>query len=86
MQCFMKPPPEYIERNFFCRQEAILAAISEKDSHIALLEAAKTKKARDDIERLNNDKQRLNLRLKDLVSIESIVMLTQNERKTLLPY
>ena len=50
------------------RQEAILAAISEKDSHIALLEASKTKNARDDIEKLNCDKQRLNLRLKDLVS------------------
>lgn len=54
-----------------CRQEAILSAISEKDSHIALLETSKAKNSKEDIDRLNADKQRLNLRLKDLVSMTS---------------
>ena len=60
----------FVTLSYFClnRQEAILAAISEKDSHIALLEASKTKNSRDEIDKLNSDKQRLNLRLKDLVS------------------
>lgn len=46
-----------------------MAAISEKDTHIALLENSKAKNAREEIERLNADKQRLNQRLKDLVGV-----------------
>jgi len=66
----------YFTVNVFCRQEAILSAISEKDTHIALLEASKTKNARDDIEKLTCDKQRLNLKLKDLVRNNEILRLS----------
>ncbi|XP_067927845.1 ELKS/Rab6-interacting/CAST family member 1-like isoform X2 [Watersipora subatra] len=68
----------HMEELYEMKQEAILAAISEKDSHIALLEAAKTKNARDDIEKLNNDKQRLNLRLKDLTTQRMLLVVEQS--------
>jgi hypothetical protein len=54
----------------FCRQEAILAAISEKDAHIALLEMAPNKKTEniEEVEKLSREKLRLQQVLKDLVS------------------
>lgn len=51
------------------RQEAILAAISEKDAHIALLEMAPNKKTEniEEVEKLSREKMRLQQVLKDLV-------------------
>lgn len=55
---------------FAHRQEAILAAISEKDAHIALLEMAPNKKTEniEEVEKLTREKLRLQQVLKDLVS------------------
>jgi uncharacterized protein YfeS len=55
-----------------CRQEAILAAISEKDAHIALLEMAPNKKTEniEEVEKLSREKLRLQQMLKDLVSFK----------------
>jgi len=52
------------------RQEAILAAISEKDAHIAVLEMAPNKKTEniEEVEKLTKEKLRLQQVLKDLVS------------------
>ena len=52
------------------RQEAILAAISEKDAHVAVLEMAPNKKTEniEEVEKLTKEKQRLQQVLKDLVS------------------
>jgi hypothetical protein len=51
------------------RQEAILAAISEKDANIGLLEMCgqKTAKTEADVERLNKEKDKLQAQLKELV-------------------
>ena len=51
------------------RQEAILAAISEKDAHIAVLEMAPNKKTEniEEVEKLTREKLRLQQVLKDLV-------------------
>jgi len=51
------------------RQEAILAAISEKDAHIALLEMAPNKKVEniEEVGKLSREKLRLQQVLKDLV-------------------
>lgn len=59
-----------IWQNLFSRQEAIVAAISEKDAHIALLEMAPGPKpvtTRDEVERLNKEKDKLQEQLKELV-------------------
>ena len=51
------------------RQEAILAAISEKDAHIAVLETSgTTKQNAPEVERLNKQKEKLQHQLKELVS------------------
>ena len=53
------------------RQEAIVAAISEKDAHIALLEMApgpKPTTTREEVDRLNKEKDKLQEQLKELVS------------------
>ncbi|KAF6017347.1 hypothetical protein EB796_024339 [Bugula neritina] len=68
----------HMEEAFEMKQEAILSAISEKDTHIALLEASKTKNARDDIEKLTCDKQRLNLKLKDLTTQRMLLVVKQS--------
>jgi len=54
----------------YARQEAILAAISEKDAHIAVLEMAPNKKTEniEEVEKLTKEKLRLQQVLKDLVS------------------
>ncbi len=54
----------------FFRQEAILAAISEKDAHLALLEMNGPKKPQvmDEIGRLNKEKDQLQMQLRDVVS------------------
>ena len=51
------------------RQEAILAAISEKDAHIALLEMAPNAKTEniEEVEKLTKDKITLQSQLKELV-------------------
>jgi len=51
------------------RQEAILAAISEKDAHVAVLEMAPNKKTEniEEVEKLTKEKLRLQQVLKDLV-------------------
>ena len=54
-----------------CRQEAVVAAISEKDAHIALLEMSpgpKPAASREEVTRLNKEKNRLQTQLKELVS------------------
>ncbi len=56
----------------FNRQEAILAAISEKDAHLALLEmngpGPKKPKVMEEIGRLNKEKDQLQIQLRDVVS------------------
>lgn len=63
-------PLKFIMDYFFGRQEAILAAISEKDAHIAVLETsgANTHKSTE-VKRLNKEKEKLQAQLKDLVSV-----------------
>ena len=58
------------------RQEAILAAISEKDAHIAVLEMAPNKKTEniEEVEKLTKEKLRLQQVLKDLVRQHSLYM------------
>lgn len=67
---------------FAHRQEAILAAISEKDAHIALLEMAPNKKTEniEEVEKLTREKLRLQQVLKDLVSAIASV------KNTLYPF
>lgn len=67
--CF---PPLYTNHhnNFYLtRQEALLAAISEKDANIALLElsASKKKKTQDEVMALKREKDRLVHQLKQQV-------------------
>lgn len=56
----------YCNVNLFDRQEALEAAISEKDAHLALLEVSgiRTEKQAIDVEQLKKDKKRLMERLK----------------------
>jgi len=58
------------------RQEAILAAISEKDAHIALLEMAPNKKTEniEEVDKLSREKLRLQQVLKDLVCVTLLVI------------
>ena len=58
------------------RQEAILAAISEKDAHVAVLEMAPNKKTEniEEVEKLTKEKLRLQQVLKDLVSRNTVVI------------
>jgi len=58
------------------RQEAILASISEKDAHIAVLEMAPNKKTEniEEVEKLTKEKLRLQQVLKDLVRQHSLYM------------
>jgi len=53
----------------YIRQEALSAAITEKDAHIALLEIAPNKRTEniDAVERLTYEKIKLQQQLKDLV-------------------
>ena len=52
-----------------CRQDAVQAAISEKDATIALLEMTSTKKQRnlEEIEHLTHEKHRLQASLREVV-------------------
>lgn len=63
---------------YFRRQEAIQAALCEKDANIALLEMSSTKKQKnaDEICRLNQQKEKLNKQLKELVRWRQDVMVT----------
>ena len=51
------------------RQEAVQAAISEKDANIALLEMTSTKQRKntEEIEKLNKEKEKLHTQLKEVV-------------------
>ena len=64
----------FLSLSFFtkCRQEALLAAISEKDAHIALLELQPNQKQGnvDEVEKLTYQKHKLQQQLKELVSSE----------------
>lgn len=54
-----------------CRQQALLAAISEKDANIALLELSSSnkKKTQDEVMSLKREKDRLMQQLKQQVSL-----------------
>lgn len=54
---------------FLIRQEAILAAMSEKDANIALLEMTSSKKQKntEEIEKLNKEKEKLQQQLSEVV-------------------
>lgn len=57
---------------YLLRQEAILAAISEKDAHIAILETSgpgPSKHTQPERDRLNQEKRTLQQQLKQLVSL-----------------
>lgn len=58
-----------------CRQEALQAAICEKDANIALLEMTSTKKQRnmEEIDKLSREKDKLNQQLKELVTVAYII-------------
>lgn len=59
----------YINIYVFFRQEALLAAISEKDANIALLELSSSKKkTQDEVAALKREKDRLVQQLKQQVS------------------
>lgn len=54
--------------SLFCRQEALLAAISEKDANIALLELSSSKKkTQEEVAALKREKDRLVQQLKQQV-------------------
>jgi hypothetical protein len=56
--------------SFFCRQEALLAAISEKDANIALLELSSSKKkTQEEVAALKREKDRLVQQLKQQVLV-----------------
>ena len=58
--------------SFERRQEAILAAITEKDAHIAVIEMTPHMSAAQtvpEVERLTHDKHELQKKLKELVSL-----------------
>lgn len=56
--------------SFFCRQEALLAAISEKDANIALLELSSSKKkTQEEVAALKREKDRLVQQLKQQVQL-----------------
>ena len=56
--------------SFFCRQEALLAAISEKDANIALLELSSSKKkTQEEVAALKREKDRLVQQLKQQVCL-----------------
>lgn len=57
------------------RQEALLAAISEKDANIALLElsSSKKKKTQDEVAMLKREKDRLVQQLKQQVRKKSVI-------------
>lgn len=56
--------------SYLSRQEALQAAICEKDANIALLEMTSTKKQRnmEEIDKLSREKDKLNQQLKELVT------------------
>lgn len=58
-----------LTRDIVCRQEAIQAAMSEKDANIALLEMTSTKQRRntEEIDKLNREKEKLQQQLKEVV-------------------
>lgn len=56
--------------SFLCRQEALLAAISEKDANIALLELSSSKKkTQEEVAALKREKDRLVQQLKQQVVV-----------------
>lgn len=56
--------------SFLCRQEALLAAISEKDANIALLELSSSKKkTQEEVAALKREKDRLVQQLKQQVLV-----------------
>lgn len=57
-----------LQFSFLCRQEALLAAISEKDANIALLELSSSKKkTQEEVAALKREKDRLVQQLKQQV-------------------
>lgn len=69
-----------------CRQQALLAAISEKDANIALLELSSSnkKKTQEEVMSLKREKDRLMQQLKQQVSLKhtnTILTLTQSCQK-----
>lgn len=57
---------------FVCRQQALLAAISEKDANIALLELSSSnkKKTQEEVMSLKREKDRLMQQLKQQVNLK----------------
>lgn len=68
-KCLRAPLPPH-------RQEALLAAISEKDANIALLElsSSKKKKTQDEVAMLKREKDRLVQQLKQQVGLPTLVL------------
>ncbi|XP_076114944.1 uncharacterized protein LOC143082852 isoform X3 [Mytilus galloprovincialis] len=73
---------KHLEEVFEMKQEAILAAMSEKDANIALLEMTSSKKQnyKEEIEKLNNDKEKLQQQLSD-VTHNRMKLIQKQERR-----
>lgn len=73
---------------YFIRQEALLAAISEKDANIALLElsASKKKKTQEEVMALKREKDRLVHQLKQQVGRNSFSYFYDNWEVTLFSF
>ncbi|KAK3608086.1 hypothetical protein CHS0354_004740 [Potamilus streckersoni] len=72
---------KHLEEVFEMKQEAIQAAISEKDANIALLEMTSTKKQKnfDEIDRLSKEKEKLQQQLKEVT--QNRMRLLQKEER-----
>lgn len=73
---------------YFIRQEALLAAISEKDANIALLElsASKKKKTQEEVMALKREKDRLVHQLKQQVGRDSFSYFQGNRKLALFSF
>ncbi|XP_052060202.1 uncharacterized protein LOC127700667 isoform X1 [Mytilus californianus] len=73
---------KHLEEVFEMKQEAILAAMSEKDANIALLEMTSSKKQnyKEEIEKLNADKEKLQQQLSD-VTHNRMKLIQKQERR-----
>lgn len=73
-----------LEEVYEMKQEAIQAAISEKDANIALLEMTSSKKQRntEDISRLEKEKEKLALQLKELSETRMRLMQKKNDHSS----
>lgn len=70
-----------------CRQEALEAAISEKDAHLALLEVSGIRTARqaEEADHLHADRRRLMEKLKEEVCVTLVVNKQRTNRILLYP-